>query len=103
MKKVRWKMEIVTADLSRFGHRERELAEELLKAWREQGLPDDFYNDGVNISFNTHSGYVFLTNEEYQVAMMNGDKLESFYTDFETGEEGFLDELSSEAKTRIQQ
>jgi hypothetical protein len=96
-------MEIVTADLSKFGHRERELAEELLKAWREQGLPDDFYNDGVNVSFNLHSGYVFLTNEEYQVAMMNGDNLESFYTDFETGEEGFLDELSDEAKNRIQQ
>jgi hypothetical protein len=94
-------IEIVTADLSRFGYRERQMAEELLKAWREQGLPDDFDNEGVNINLNTHSGYVFLSNEEYQVAMMNGDKLESFYTDFETGEEGFLEELSDEAKRRI--
>lgn len=94
-------IEIVTADLSKFGYRERKLAEELLKAWREQGLPEDFYNEEVKISFNTHSGYVFLTNEDYQVAMMNGDTLESFYTDFETGEEGFKDELSKEAKNRI--
>lgn len=94
-------MEIVTADLSKFGYRERQLAEELLKAWREQGLPDDFYNEGVTVNLNIHSGYVFLSNEDYQVAMMNGDKLESFYTDFETGEEGFFDELSDEAKDRI--
>lgn len=93
--------EIVTADLSKFGYREREMAEELLKAWREQGLPDDFENESVSINFNLHSGYVFLSNAEYQVALMNGDKLESFYTDFETGEEGFLEDLSEEAKSRI--
>jgi len=33
--------------------------------------------------------------------MMNGDALESFYTDFETGEEGFKDELTKEALTRL--
>lgn len=33
--------------------------------------------------------------------MMNGDELESFYTDFETGEEGFKDELSDEALERL--
>lgn len=93
--------EIVTKDFSRFGHRERELAEELLKAWRVQGLPDEFYNEEVEIFFNTHSGYVFLSNCEYQVAMMNDNKLEMFYTDFETGEEGFLEDLSKEAQNRI--
>lgn len=94
-------MEIVTADLSRFGHRERAMAEELLKAWREQGLPDGFSNEVVTIGFNTHSGYVFLTNEDYEVAMMNGEDLELYFYDFETGEEGFLDELSEDAKRRI--
>lgn len=93
--------EITTTDLTRFGHRERQMAEELLRAWREQGLPEDFHYDEVTIMFNTHSGCVFLTNSEYQVAMMNGDRLESFYTDFETGEEGFLEELSEEAKARL--
>ena len=50
---------------------------------------------------NFYSGNVFLTNTDYQVAMMNGDTLESFYTDFETGEEGFKDELTEEALTQI--
>ena len=93
--------EITTTDFSRFGSREREMAEELLKAWREQGLPDDFDNDSVVIMMNFYSGNVFLTNADYQVAMMNDDTLESFYTDFETGEEGFKDELTEEALTRL--
>lgn len=85
---------ITTTHFSKFGYRERKLAEQLLKAWNEQGLPEDFYNEEVTIMY---SGSVFLTNSEFQVAMMNGDKLESFYTDFETGEEGFKDELSEDA------
>ena len=93
--------ETTTTDFSQFGIRERNLAEELLRAWREQGLPDDFNTDKVTIMLNLMSGYVFLTNSDYQVAMMNGDKLESFYTDFETGEEGFKDELSNEALKRL--
>ena len=94
--------ETTTTDFSKFGIRERNIAEELLRAWREQGLPDDFNNDEVTIMLNLMSGYVFLTNSDYQVAMMNGDKLESFYTDFETGEEGFKDELSKEALKRLE-
>jgi len=93
--------EIITKDFAKFGQRERELAEELLKAWREQGLPDDFENEEVSIFLNLYSGYVFLSNADYQVAMMNGDILETFYTDFETGEEGFFDELSEEARSRL--
>lgn len=94
-------MEVVTINLTRFGHRELKIAEELLKAWREQGLPSDFYDDEVTINLNTYSGYVFLSNSDYQVAMLNGDQLESFYTDFETGEEGFKEELSEEAIKRL--
>ena len=93
--------QITTTDFSKFGHRERKLAEQLLTAWNEQGLPEDFYDEAVTIMFNTHSGNVFLTNSEFQVAMMNGDRLESFYTDFETGEEGFKNELSEEALERL--
>ena len=37
--------EIVTLNLSKFGRRELKLAEELLKAWREKGLPDDFESE----------------------------------------------------------
>lgn len=90
--------ENTTTDFAKFGYREREMAEDLLRAWREQGLPDDFENNKVEIMMNFNSGYVFLTNEDFQVAMMNDEKLESFYTDFNTGEEGFLEELSEDAK-----
>lgn len=93
--------ELTTTDFAKFGYRERKIAENLLKSWREQGLPEDFYEDEVTIMFNTHSGCVFLTNSEFQVATLNDDKLETFYTDFETGEEGFKNELSAEAKERL--
>lgn len=73
--------------------RERELAIELLQAWGEQGLPSDFYEEGVKVAMNRNSGYVFLVNEEYQSAMMNGDKLESFYSSPYNGHEGFIEEL----------
>lgn len=92
---------ITINDFSKFGYRERKMAEQLLHTWNEKGLPEDFYEDEVSIIMNTHSGCVFLTNSDFQVAMMNGDRLESFYTDFETGEEGFKDELSEEALERL--
>ena len=70
---------ITTTDFSKFGYREREMAEELLKASREQGFPDDFEDDETTIMMNMYSGNVFFTNSEFQVAMMNDNKLESFY------------------------
>ena len=73
--------------------RERALAIELLQAWGEQGLPNDFYEEGVKLACNRNSGYVFLVNDEYQCAMMNGNNLECFYTSPYDGREGFIDEL----------
>lgn len=89
----------LTSDLSEFGSRERAMAEELLKAWREQGLPEDFDDTKVQVFMNMNSGYVFLSNEDFQVAMMNGDKLESFYSCPECGHEGFLDEMAHEGNS----
>jgi PBP1b-binding outer membrane lipoprotein LpoB len=94
--------EIVTANLTYFGYRERKEAERLLSSWNTTGLPKEFEDDEVQIFMNRTSGYVFLSNSEFQVAMMNGDELEIFYTDFETGEEGFKDELSEEALMRLE-
>jgi hypothetical protein len=85
--------EILTSDLSKFGARERKMLIELLTAWREQGLPADFYDCKVFPMMNTESGNVFLCNEDYQVCMMNGDKLESFYSCPQCGHEGFLEEM----------
>lgn len=84
---------MTTTNLSDFGYRELAMLEELLKAMREQGLPDDFSDDEVVPMMNQNSGNVFLTNSDYQVAMMNGKDLESFYTLSYHGDEGFLDEL----------
>jgi hypothetical protein len=92
---------IVTTNLTYFGYRERKEAERLLASWNRDGLPSGFHDDEVQIFMNRISGYVFLSNSDYQVAMMNGDRLEIYYTDSETGEEGFADELSEEAQTRL--
>ena len=86
---------ITTTNLAEFGHREREMATDLLNAWREQGLPEDFYDEDVRIMMNFNSGNVFLTNGDYQVAMLNGDKLESFYSLPYSGNEGFLEDFEN--------
>lgn len=79
--------EITTTDLAEFGSRERWLLVELLTAWDKQGLPKDFYDDDVRAMMNHNSRNVFLTNSEYQVAMMNGDKLEMWYSCSNCGHE----------------
>ena len=88
--------EITTTDLSKFGRIELDMIIELLQAWKEQDLPDDFDDDGITIMFNTHSGCVFLTNTEYQVAMMNGEKLERWYNCPNCGHEGFKEDMKHE-------
>ena len=92
-----------TEDLADFGFREQEEAKDLFQAWRESGLPIDFENNGVKIAFNMNSGYVFLTNSEYQVAMCTTneqDQLElySFYSSPYEGKEGSFNELLEEYK-----
>ncbi len=86
---------MTTTNLADFGHRERKLLIELLKAQNEEGLPDDFGGENVHPMMNQNSGNVFLTNEDFDVAMINDNtgKLESFYTLHGTGKEGFLDDL----------
>ena len=90
--------EVVTTDLSLFGFRERAELAILLNAWNIQGLPDGFYNDEVVPMFNRNSGNVFLTNSEYEVAMMNGNDLESFYVLPYSGIEGFYEDLKIDYK-----
>jgi len=85
--------EIVTNNISQFGWRERRMAAELLTVSCDKGFPEDFNDDEVTIMMNRNSGNVFLTNSDFQVAMMNGDKLESFYSCPECGHEGFADEM----------
>ena len=87
-----------TRDLSEFGFRELDMAADLLKAYANGKGPDDFEPSGVAVEFNPNSGNVFLVNDEYQVAMLNGDgELESWYYTPYSGYEGFLDDLLDEA------
>jgi hypothetical protein len=87
--------ETTTTDIAKFGYTERVKLVELLTAWNDNGLPEDFYNDEVVPMMNFNSGHVFLTNSEYQVAMINPetDMLESFYYTPYSGHEGFANEL----------
>jgi hypothetical protein len=45
---------------------------------------------------NTYSGNVFLTDENFNVLMLNGDNLEGFYNSPYSGHEGFFEELIEE-------
>lgn len=84
--------EVTTTNLSDFGARERGLLIDLLQAWEDQGLPEEFYEEEVHAMMNRNSGCVFLTNSDYQTAMMNGDKLEMWYNCGNCGHEGFAED-----------
>ena len=84
-----------TTNLEDFGFRELKMAGELLSAYKDYDKDKTrfFDSEGVHVMFNMNSGYVFLTNSEYQVAMLNGDKLEDFFTCPICGHEGFLEDM----------
>lgn len=86
------RQEITTTDLADFGARERWILVELLTAWDKQGLPENFYDDEVRAMMNRNSGCVFLTNSEYEVAMINGNKLEMWHHCSNCGHEGFQED-----------
>lgn len=85
-------MEITTTDLADFGYSERKELARLLEAWNTQGLPEDFSGDEVRPMMNRNSGNVFLTNADYQCAMLNGESLESWYNCSNCGHEGFAED-----------
>lgn len=94
-------VDVVTSDLSRFGFRELKLAAQLLTAYtNNKDFNPEWSPDGTKIAFNTRSGYVFLTNDEYQTAMMNGDHLEMWYNCSYCGHEGFADDFEHEPKAK---
>ena len=83
-----------TEDLAEFGSRERLMAGELLSA----DLPRNFNGSGVRVAFNKNSGYVFLVNDDYQCAMMNGYHMAIFHNTPYHGHEGFIEDLLNEYK-----
>ncbi len=69
---------VITADFSQFGIRELTFAQLLLKAYAERGA--DFLGCGLTVNFNTHSGYVFLSDEDYNVGVL--DETEEYIVQF---------------------
>lgn len=91
---------MTTTDLTKFGSREIKMVEDLLKAWREHGLPKRFNDYEVTVMMNQNSGNVFLVNIDHDIAMMNDDKLESFYSCPYCGHEGFLEDMEHEPEDK---
>ena len=86
----------VTEDWDKFGYREKKMAIELLTAWMDGKFARNSLHmgDGVKAAFNTHSGYVFLTNNDYDSFLLDGDgNLDIFLSCSNCGSEGFPPEL----------
>lgn len=86
-------MSDVTKDLRNFGYRELDMAGDLLKALGSSKDNTEYLGDGVEVWFNLGSGCVFLSDEDYNTAMMNGDSLEDWLQCGECGTEGFMEDI----------
>ena len=91
---------LVTIELKDFGYRElKEIAKILTELTKGgMGLPEDFENDDLTINLNNNSGYVFLSNSNYEVAMLVEGKLKSFYSCPECGEEGIFEDIKDHSE-----
>lgn len=85
-----------TRDLAKFGARERAIAGELLSALHTGNDKTEILgNTGLAVEFNLSTGYVFLVDEEYNVAMMEDGKLVDWITCPECGTEGTRSDLDT--------
>lgn len=93
----------IQVDLSAWGARELIIATDILTAYAYAGstyqgktynaLPKSWYDNEVHLEFNPYSGYVFLTNSDFQVLVLGDGGLVGFYSTPYDGHEGTLDEL----------
>jgi len=86
-----------------WGYREIDMAMDLLDLYRDgkmSKLARDYFDDREfpKVALNDQSGYVFLTNDDYQVLVENDGELDLFITTGWSGEEGTLDELVDNAE-----
>lgn len=85
---------MVTTNLEDFGYAQLEELKDLITAMIRDGLPEDFDNDGVHAAFDTSFAYVFLTNADGEIAMLNSEgKLAHYYILRYENNEGFLEDL----------
>ena len=83
----------VIVDFGKFNSSALDDAIEILKSYQKYGCPDDMWENDLQIMHNTESGMTFMTNSEYQVAVLVDGKLESWYFTPYEGHEGTLDDL----------
>lgn len=90
--------DVTTTDLKDFGFNEIKELRDILDAWVEGGLPDDFTGDQVHPMFNRNSGNVFLTNSDCDVCMVADGVLCSWYSCPECGHEGFAEDMRADGQ-----
>lgn len=90
--------EVVTVDYSKFGYRELEIAGKLLALYAEGRI--NFLSNGLTVNFNIQSGYVFLSDEDYNVGVLNwdGTAIVQFFSCFQCGYEATQDDALDEDK-----
>jgi len=75
---------------------------DMLRAYQEERTTNLFksswYDEETIPTLNEESGYCFLTNSDYQVAMMNEDKLSMFISCSECGREEFEQDWTYEER-----
>ena len=69
-----------TQDFSKFGQREREIACQLLSTYGTDNDKTLFLDGPVAVEFNPYSGFVFLVDADYNVGIMEGDKLVNYFS-----------------------
>ena len=83
-----------TRNLADFGHRERQSASELMGALNTSNDKTGMLsNHGVAVEFNPMSAMVFLVDEDFNVAIMEGDELVDFISCPNCGNEGTKSDL----------
>jgi hypothetical protein len=83
----------MNTNLADFGLRERLILVQLLGAWHNNGLPEDFGTSGVVPGFDQYTGDVYLTNEDGELCTLAGDGLESFYISPWASKSGLFSDL----------
>jgi hypothetical protein len=79
--------DMLTVDFSGWGYREMGEAAELLDAYTDN--PVEFLDSSsITVNFNMNSGMVFLSDEEYNVGVMENKKVVQLFSCAQCGYEG---------------
>lgn len=78
-----------------FGYREIRTVKNLLNAYLEDKIVTEVFNrhSEITIGLNEETGYVFLIDEDYNVAMLYDGYIQDYFSCPECNNEGFRDEF----------